>query len=98
MQWRHDDARSSDVLHQIHAVALQGAVNPLQEVQRLALIVNGVEGRDDVERLRLRGPIEVAEIDGDELDVLQGFGRRLLTCGASSILRQVHPDEAAVRE
>jgi hypothetical protein len=44
-----DEARSPDVLHQIGAGAFQGAVNPLQDIQRLALIVDGVARRDDVE-------------------------------------------------
>src|SRR6185503_16705749 len=93
-----DEARSSDVLHHVDAVALQRAVNPLQQVERLALIVNGVECRHEVERLGRRSPTEVTEIHRDELDVLQALGRRLLTPGASGLRREVHSDETAVRE
>ena len=35
--------RSLDVLHQVDAIAREGVVNALQQVQRLALIVHGID-------------------------------------------------------
>ena len=59
----------ADVLHQVDAVRLQRAVDALQHVERLRLVVDRVERRDEVERLRLGRLVEVAQIVGDELDV-----------------------------
>ena len=93
-----DMARSLDVLHQVDTIAFEGAVNALQEVERLALIVHGIERRDEVERLGFGHPVEFAEVDRGELNVLQALGRRLLMRGPYCFLRKVHSDEAALRK
>ena len=76
-----DVARSFDVLHQVDAVACERAMNALQEVQRLALIVHGIERRDEVKRLGFGRLVEFAEVGRRELDVLQAPGRSLVTRG-----------------
>jgi hypothetical protein len=39
----------------------------------LGLVVHGIEGRDEIERLGLGGFVEVAQIGGDERDVAKSF-------------------------
>ena len=42
-------ARPADVLHQVRPVRLQGSLNAPQDVERLRLVVYGVERGDEVE-------------------------------------------------
>src|SRR5262245_41299982 len=60
-------ARTIDVLHQVDAIVLQRTPNSHEHVEWLSLIVDRIERGDEVEGLRLCGPVEVAEIDRDEL-------------------------------
>src|SRR5687768_13707684 len=91
-------ARPFDVLHQVDAIALQRVANALQDVQRLALIVHGIERRDEVERFGFGGLVEFAEVDRCKLNVLEALGRSLVTRGPNGFLREVHSHEAALRE
>ena len=62
-----------DVLHEVDAFWLQCAMNTFEHIERLRLIVNGVEGCDEVEGLRFRILIEGAQIAGDELAIVEAF-------------------------
>src|SRR5262245_49989558 len=90
-------ARSFDVLHQINAVAAKRAVNAAQNVQRLGLIVNGIERCDQVERLQLSLLVEPAEIGHDKFYVAQFLLSRLLPRGQDRFARQVYSGKTALR-
>src|SRR5262245_8713825 len=91
-------ARAADVLHEIHAVGFQSPMNALQHVERLGYVVYRIEGRHEIERLWLGSSVESAEIDGNELDVLETSFRRLVARIPSGLAREVHADEAASRK
>ena len=91
-------ARSFDVLHQVDAIARQRPVNALQDVQRLTLIVHGIERGDEGERLGRGHPVEVAEIGYHKLDILQRLGRSLVARGSQGFLRKVHSHKVALRK
>jgi hypothetical protein len=42
-------ARAADVLHQVGAIGLQGAMDVLEYVERPGLAVDGVEAGDEIE-------------------------------------------------
>jgi hypothetical protein len=48
-----DIARGFDVLGQVDAVVSQGDPNAAQDVSRAGLVVNGIEGGDEVKSGRL---------------------------------------------
>jgi hypothetical protein len=48
-----DIARDFDVLRQVDAVVSQRDLNAAQDVSRAALVVNGIEGVDEVKSARL---------------------------------------------
>src|SRR5690606_17717693 len=56
-------AGTADILHQVYPVRRQCAVDAPEHVERLGLVMHGVEGGDELERLGLGGPVEVGEID-----------------------------------
>ena len=55
-------------------------MNALGHVERLGLVVYRIEGRHEIKRVWLGSGGEGAEIDGDELDVLEARFRRLVAC------------------
>ena len=63
----------ADVLHEVDAFWLQCAMNTFECIERLCLIVNGIESCDEVEGLRFRILIEGAQIEGDELAVAEAL-------------------------
>ncbi len=52
-------------------------MDAFEKIERLGLIMHGVEGRDHVERHGLCRPIEVTEVGDDELDVPESPRGRL---------------------
>ncbi len=71
---------------------------PFRTFSGLALIVHRVERGDEVERFGRGRPVEVAEIDLLELDVLQLFSRRLGRRCPKRFVRKIQAHEMAVRE
>src|SRR5918999_1687672 len=82
-----DVAGGPDVLHQVDAVALEGAMNALQDIERLGLIVNGIEGRDEVKSFGLGGLVEIPLNDRWELHVAESFALDLLARGGHRLPR-----------
>src|SRR5262245_45765846 len=72
-------------------------MNALQNVERLGLIVYRIESCHEIECLRLGRCVECAQIDGDELEVLQAFLRCHIAGMLRGLVREIHADEAASR-
>jgi hypothetical protein len=77
-------ARPADVLHQIHTLWLQRPINTLENIEWLGLIVNGVKGRDEIEGFGFSSLVEVAQIDGRELGIVEPGSRSERPPGARS--------------
>src|ERR1044071_9082833 len=89
-------ARSLDVLHQINTVGFERAINAPQNVQWLRLIMHSVEGGDAVKPFRLSITIEIAQIDGEELKILQSTSRCFPISIINGLSRQVHSGEVTL--
>jgi hypothetical protein len=93
-----DVARSLDVLHQIHAVGLERLMNAFENAERSALIVDGVERRNEVELFGRRRLVEIAQVTGNKLRVLQRLLGRLGAGEGDRLRLEIHPRESALRE
>src|SRR5262245_51210916 len=88
-------ARPVDVLHQIYPLWLQCPIDTLEDIERLGLIVYGVKGRDEIKGFGLRSLVEVAQIDGGKLGIVEPGSRHFLSRVGYRVLGKVHPHESA---
>src|SRR5215472_15784386 len=70
-------------------------MDALEDVEWPGLVVDRVEGGDEIERLRLGRPVEGGEIALRELDVAQAFLRGFAACVADRLRREVEAGKAA---
>jgi hypothetical protein len=90
-----DVSRSPDVLHEVQAVALERAADAPQDPERLGLIVDRIERRHEVELIRGRRRVEVAQVADDELGVRELSRRRFRARERDPLGREVHAREPA---
>src|SRR5690349_23537120 len=90
--------RPPDVLHQEDAVRPQGPVDPGEDPEGPGLVVDRVEGGDEIVGGRLGGLVEIAQIPRDEFDVPEPLLARLGPRGGDRLPREVESGEAAGRE
>jgi hypothetical protein len=72
-------ARPADVLHQIHPLWLQGSIDTLEDIEWLGLIVDGIKCCDEIKGFGLRSLVEIAQIDGSKLDIVEPGPRHFLS-------------------
>ena len=84
-----------DVLGEVNTVWFQCAPYALQEVKRLRLVVDRVEGSHKIERSFVGGTVEIGEIPGLEAQVVKPAFGNLLAGPADGILRQVVAEKLA---
>ena len=68
-------ARALDILHQVHTVSHQCAVNALEPGRWFGLVVNAIERRDALVRWWPGGRVEIAEIAPNEHELLKAERR-----------------------
>src|SRR5918999_209095 len=90
-------ARTFNVLHQIDAVGFEGSVNAFENTERFRLIMNGVEGADEIEGLELGRFVKIAQIGDDKLDVPQFLLGCLFPCKEYCFAREIDPCKPALR-
>src|SRR5688500_12116749 len=90
-------ARPADTLQEKDADPPQRPMDALEDVEWLRLIVERVEGRNEVERLELGTLVEAAQIDGNESAVAEAFLCSLIAREGDGVRREIQACEAAAR-
>ena len=93
-----DVARGFDVLRQVDSVLGQRDPNAAQDISRAGLVVNGIEGGDEVKSAWLGLLVETAEVASDEAHVLVAPLFGLDAREFDSLFREIDSDEPAIRE
>jgi hypothetical protein len=87
-----------NVLRQVDAVVSQRDPNAAPDVPRAGLVVNGIEGGDEVKSALLGLLVEPAEIARDEAHVLVALPVCVVAREFDGLFREIDSDEPAIRE
>ena len=93
-----DMARGFDVLRQVDAVFSQRDPNAAQDVPRAGLVVNGIEGGDEVKSAGLGLLVEPAEVASNEARLLVRSLFGLHAGEFNGLFREIDSDKPAIRE
>ena len=89
-------ARALDVLRKVDAIGREREADAAQDGARVRLVMDGVEGGDEVESRSLGLLIEAAQIARKEDDIAIAPALRLLAAEGDGVVGEVQTDEPAV--